>query len=50
MVSHVSYTIDRAPNRLSESHFQGEAARWLAVYIRDLVNTQIRLLSHFYSD
>lgn len=50
MVSHVSHAVDRARNRMSESHFEGEAARWLAVYVRDLVNTQIRLLLHFYSD
>ncbi len=50
MVSHVSHAVDRARNQLSESHFEGEAARWLAVYVRDLVNTQIRLLLHFHSD
>lgn len=47
MVNHISHTVDRARNRFSESHFEGEAARWLAVYIRDLINTQIRLLLHF---
>ncbi len=50
MIGHVSHAVDRARNRLSESHFDEEAARWLAVYIRDLVNTQIRLLMHFYSE
>jgi hypothetical protein len=50
MITHVSHAVDRARNRMSESHFEGEAARWLAVYLRDLVNTQIRLLLHFYSD
>lgn len=50
MVGHVSHAVDRARNQLSESHFDGEAGRWLAVYVRDLVNTQIRLLVHFYSE
>jgi hypothetical protein len=47
MVNHISHTVDRARNKFSESHFESEAARWLAVYIRDLVNTQVRLLLHF---
>ena len=42
-----AHVVDRARNRFSEAHFGGEAARWLAVYIRDLTNTQIRLLLHF---
>lgn len=50
MIGHVSHAVDRARNQMSESHFDGEAARWLAVYVRDLVNTQIRLLEHFYGD
>lgn len=48
MVTHISHTVDRARNRFSEAHFDEEAARWLAVYVRDLVNTQIRLLLHFF--
>ncbi len=48
MVMHVSHTVDRARNRFSEAHFEEEAARWLAVYVRDLVNSQIRLLLHFF--
>lgn len=48
MVMHVSHTVDRARNRFSEAHFEEEAARWLAVYVRDLANTQIRLLLHFF--
>jgi hypothetical protein len=47
MVTHISHMVDRARNRFGEAHFEEEAARWLAVYVRDLVNTQIRLLSHF---
>lgn len=47
MITHASHAVDRARNRFSESHFDEEAEHWLAVYIRDLVNTQIRLLLHF---
>lgn len=47
MVTHVSHAVDRARNQFSESHFDREAEHWLAVYVRDLVNTQIRLLLHF---
>jgi len=47
MINHISYTVDRARNKFSESHFEEEAARWLALYVRDLMNTQIRLLLHF---
>jgi len=31
----------------SESHFGKEADLWVGIYIRDLVNTHIRLLLHF---
>lgn len=47
MIKHISHTVDRARNKFSESHFEDEAGRWLATYVRDLVNTQIRLLLHF---
>ncbi len=50
MIGHVSHAIDRARNQMSESHFDREAARWLAVYVRDLLNTQIRLLMHFFDE
>jgi len=50
MIGHVSHAIDRARNQMSESHFDNEAARWLAVYVRDLLNTQIRLLMHFFDE
>lgn len=48
MLNHIAHTVDRARNRFSESHFDEEAGRWLAVFIRDLVNTEIRLLLHFF--
>jgi hypothetical protein len=47
LINHSSHAVDKARNRFSESHFAGEAGRWLAIYVRDLVNTQIRLLLHF---
>jgi len=50
MIGHVSHAIDRARNQMSESHFDREAGRWLAVYVRDLLNTQIRLLMHFFDE
>ena len=47
MINQISHFVDRTRNRFSESHFDNEAANWLALFIRDLVNTQIRLLLHF---
>ena len=47
LIKHSAHAVDKARNRFSESHFGGEAALWLATYMRDLVNTQIRLLLHF---
>jgi len=47
LINHSSHAVDRARNQFSESHFAGEAGRWLAIYVRDLVNSQIRLLLHF---
>jgi hypothetical protein len=47
LINHTSHAVDRASNRFSESHFGGEADRWLATYMRDVVNIQIRLLLHF---
>jgi hypothetical protein len=42
-----AYAVDKARNQFSQSHFAHEAGSWLATYVRDLVNTQIRLLLHF---
>ncbi len=47
MVVQIAHTIDRARNGFSESHFDERAARWLAVFVRDLTNSTIRLLLHF---
>ena len=49
MLNHIAHTIDRARNQFSESHFDQEAGRWLAVFLRDLVNAEIRLLLGFMS-
>lgn len=47
MINHICHTIDRARNGFSESHFDSEASRWLAIFMRDLANSLIRLLLHF---
>jgi len=47
LVGQTAHAVDRARNRFSEAHFAGEAGRWLATYMRDLVNSQVRLLLHF---
>jgi len=47
MINHITHTVDRSRNGFSESHFGEETQSWLASYIRDLVNSQIRMLLHF---
>ena len=47
MLNHVAHTVDRTRNGFSESHFDETAGRWLAVFVRDLVNAEIRLLLNF---
>ena len=47
MLNHIAHTIDKSRNRFSDAHFGEETGRWLAVFIRDLVNSEIRLLLHF---
>ncbi len=47
MLNHITHTVNRTRNGFSESHFDERAGRWLAVFIRDLVNTEIRLLLNF---
>jgi hypothetical protein len=46
-ITQAAYAIDKARNRFSDAHFGSEAGSWLATYVRDLVNTHIRLLLHF---
>jgi hypothetical protein len=47
LIKHVAHAVNKARDRFSESHFAGEPRLWLATYMRDLVNTQIKLLLHF---
>jgi hypothetical protein len=47
LVKQIPNSIDRARNQFSEAHFGKEAGLWLATYLRDLLNSQIRLLLHF---
>ena len=47
MLNQIAHTIDRSRNRFSDAHFGEETGRWLAVFIRDLVNSEIRLLLYF---
>jgi hypothetical protein len=47
LIKHSAHAVNKARDRFSESHFGGEAGLWLAKYMRDMVNTQIRLLLHF---
>jgi hypothetical protein len=46
-INHAAYAVDKARNKFSDSHFGEEAELALATYIRDIVDTQIRLLLHF---
>lgn len=47
ILSNIAHTVDRSRNKFSESHFDEEAARWMALFVRDMVNAEIRLLLHF---
>jgi hypothetical protein len=47
LLTHVAHMVDRTRNQFSESHFDKEADRWLAVFARDLVNSEIRLPLYF---
>jgi hypothetical protein len=47
VITQAANAINRVRDRFSESHFGNEADLWMAMYIRDLVNTHVRLLLHF---
>lgn len=47
MLNHIAHTTNKARDQFSESHFDKEADRWLAVFIRDLTHSKIRLLLNF---
>jgi hypothetical protein len=47
LVEQTALGVERARDRCREAPCAGESDRWLAAYIRDLVDAQIRLLLHF---
>jgi hypothetical protein len=47
LITQSAHAVNKTRDGFSDSHFGEEAERWLAYYMRDLVNTQIRLLLHF---
>jgi hypothetical protein len=47
MIGHIAHTIDKARNKFSESHFSGDASRWLSIFLKDLMNSTVRLLLNF---
>jgi hypothetical protein len=46
-ITQAAHSIDRARNGFSEAHFANQPGIWMAQYVRDLLNTQIRLLLNF---
>jgi hypothetical protein len=47
LINHIAHTVDRTRNGFSESHFGNEAEKWLSTFVRDCVNSSIRLLLSF---
>jgi septation ring formation regulator EzrA len=47
LLNHIAHTVDRTRNGFSESHFGNEAEKWLSTFVRDCVNSAIRLLLSF---
>lgn len=47
LITNITHTVDRTRNQFSEAHFGEETQRWLAIYIRDITNSQIRMLLSF---
>lgn len=47
LLNHIAHTIDKTRNAFSKSHFGSEAEKWLSTFIRDCVNSTIRLLLSF---
>lgn len=46
-ISTLTSAIANSRNSFSDSHFDNDANKWLAIYSRDLVNSIGRLLLHF---
>lgn len=47
LINHIAHTVDRTRNGFSEAHFGDEAEKWLSGFIRDCVNSVIRLMLSF---
>ena len=47
LITHSTFAVDRTRNGFSEAHFGEDAQRWLASYLRDMINSNIRLLLNF---
>lgn len=47
LINHIAHTVDRTRNGFSEAHFGDETEKWLSGFIRDCVNSVIRLLLNF---
>jgi hypothetical protein len=47
LLNHIAHTVDKTRNNFSESHFGDEAEKWLSTFVRDCVNSAIRLLLSF---
>jgi hypothetical protein len=47
LINHSTFAVDRTRNGFSEAHFGADAQRWLASYLRDMVNSNIRLILNF---
>jgi hypothetical protein len=47
LITQIAHAVNKGRDGFSESHFGKDAGLWLALFLRDLVNTQIRMLAHF---
>ena len=47
LLNHITHAVDKTRNNFSESHFGEEAEKWLSTFVRDCVNSAIRLLLSF---
>lgn len=47
LLNHIAHAVDRTRNGFSDSHFGNKAEKWLSTFIRDCVNSAIRLLLSF---
>jgi hypothetical protein len=47
LLNHITHAVDKTRNSFSESHFGEEAEKWLSTFVRDCMNSAIRLLLSF---